>query len=179
VKFLSSSLHGVEIIEHDVFEDQRGSFVKTFQESAFQREGLLSSFTESYYTNSKEAVIRGMHFQLPPYDHAKLVTVIQGTVVDVILDLRKNSPTFKCHFAVELSRENRKSIYIPQGCAHGFGVLSDNAIVYYMTTSEHIPSHDKGIRYDSFGYDWNISNPILSERDKCFGGLSEFEDFFD
>lgn len=119
MKFEQTDIDGAFIIEHDVQKDARGAFVKTFHKEEFSQMGLEWDFRESYYTRSKEDVIRGMHLQVPPYDHAKLVTIIHGTVVDVILDLRRSSPTFRQHVAVELSRENRKSIYIPRGCAHG------------------------------------------------------------
>ena len=174
MKLIDTDIQGVYIIEQNHKKDYRGSFVKMFQKSFFQENDLEYNFSESYYTKSKEDVIRGMHFQLPPHDHAKLITVITGTITDVILDLRKSSPTYKKYFEVELSRENRKSIYIPRGCAHGFGVLSETAITYYLVTSEHMPEHDHGIRYDSFGYDWIIENPIISERDK---NLIDFLDF--
>lgn len=179
MKFQSTSLKEVFIIEQDVHKDLRGSFVKIFQKEEFAKRGLEWDFRESYYTRSREDVIRGMHFQVPPHDHAKLVTIIHGAVVDVILDLRRSSPTFGEHVAVELSRENRKSIYIPRGCAHGFGVLSESAIAYYMATSEYAPEHDKGVRYDSFGYDWVINQPVMSERDKSFPLLGVFSDFFE
>lgn len=174
MKFTESPLNGVFIIEQDVRKDNRGCLVKNFHRKNFQEAGLECDFRESYYTRSKEDVIRGMHFQVPPHDHCKLVTVIQGTIVDVILDLRKESSTYKQYISIELSRENRKSIYIPRGCAHGFGVLSDTAIAFYMTTSEYVASHDKGVRYDSFGYKWEITEPILSERDKNFTSMSDF-----
>lgn len=179
MKFIKTDLNGVFIIEHDVHKDSRGAFVKTFHKEEFSKMGLEWDFRESYYTRSKEDVIRGMHFQVPPYDHAKLVTIIHGTVVDVILDLRTSSPTVGRHIAVELSRENRKSIYIPRGCAHGFSVLSESAIVYYMVTSEYAPDYDRGIRFDSFGYDWKVGQPIVSERDLQFPPLGEFKDFFE
>jgi len=178
VRFEGTVLPGVFIIEHDVHEDLRGAFVKTFQKEEFSKMGLEWDFRESYYTRSKSDVIRGMHFQITPYDHAKLVTIIHGTVVDVILDLRRSSPTIGQHIAVELSRENRKSIYIPRGCAHGFLVLGETAVANYMVTSEHAASHDKGIRFDSFGYDWNVARPIISERDLQFPTLAEFKDYF-
>jgi dTDP-4-dehydrorhamnose 3,5-epimerase len=178
LKFEKTELTGVYIIEHDVHKDSRGAFVKTFHKEEFNKMGLENDFSESYYTRSKEDVIRGMHFQVPPYDHAKLVTVILGTVVDVILDLRKSSPTKGKHIAVELSRENRKSIYIPRGCAHGFAVLSESAIVFYMATTEHAPMHDKGIRFNSFGYDWRIKHPIISERDLGLPELTKFNEYF-
>ena len=178
MKFEKTDIDGVFIIEHDVYKDARGAFVKTFHKEEFSQMGLEWDFRESYYTRSKEDVIRGMHFQVPPHDHAKLVTIIHGTVVDVILDLRRSSPTLGQHVAVELSRENRKSIYIPRGCAHGFSVLGESAIVYYMVTSEHAPAHDKGIRFDSFGYDWKVGQPIISPRDLQFPKLAEYKDYF-
>lgn len=174
MKITPTPLDGVYIIEQDVFKDKRGAFVKTFQRSFFVGHGLECDFSENYYTKSREDVIRGMHFQIPPRDHAKLVTVIQGTIIDVILDIRKNSPTFGRHVEIELSRENRRSIYIARGLAHGFGTLSDSAIAYYMVTSEYSPEHDRGIRFDSFGYRWPISTPIVSDRDLSHVPFDQF-----
>jgi len=169
-----TSIKDVYIIEQDVHKDKRGAFVKTFQRKFFIENGLECDFCENYYTKSHEDVIRGMHFQTPPCDHAKLVTVIQGTIIDVILDIRVNSPTYGQHIEIELSRENRRSIYIPRGCAHGFGTLSDTAIAYYMVTTEYAPDHDEGIRYDSFDYRWPITTPILSDRDLSFPPFKQF-----
>ena len=174
MKIIQTEVAGIYIIEQSVFKDRRGAFVKTFQASAFTKMKLECRFTENYYTKSREDVIRGMHFQAPPHDHAKLVTVIQGTVIDVILDIRISSPTYGKYLAIELSRENRKSIYIARGLAHGFGTLSDTAIAYYMATSEYSPTHDMGIRYDSFGYEWPIQMPILSDRDLSFPCFIDF-----
>jgi dTDP-4-dehydrorhamnose 3,5-epimerase len=170
----ATAISDVYILEQDVHKDIRGSFVKTFQRGFFTALGLECDFVESYYTRSREDVIRGMHFQTPNQDHAKLVTVIQGTIIDVILDIRRLSPTYGQHVEIELSRENRRSIYIPRGCAHGFGTLSDTAIAYYMVTSEYAPTHDAGIHYASFGYCWPIANPIVSERDRAHPRLSDY-----
>jgi dTDP-4-dehydrorhamnose 3,5-epimerase len=178
MKLTPTSLGGVYIIEQDVHKDSRGAFVKMFQRSFFAKYGLEGDYSENYYTRSHEDVIRGMHFQAPPADHAKLVTVIQGTIIDVILDIRKASPTYGKFIEIELSRENRRSIYIPRGCAHGFGTLSETAIAYYMVSSEYDAAHDAGIRYDSFGYDWPIPNPIMSDRDKSFLPFSSFRSPF-
>jgi len=167
-------LQGVYVIEQDVFKDKRGAFVKMFQRSFFDSHGLECAFCENYYTKSHEDVIRGMHFQTPPHDHAKLVTVIQGTIIDVILDIRRSSPTYGQHIEIELSRENRRSIYIARGLAHGFGTLSDTAIAYYMATTEYAPEHDAGIRYDSFGYRWPITTPIVSDRDLAHPSFDRF-----
>ena len=165
MKINATQIQGVFVIEQNLFKDKRGAFVKTFNRSSFLSHGLECDFCENYYTKSHEDVIRGMHFQTPPHDHAKLVTVIQGTIIDVILDIRRSSPTYGQHVAIELSRENRRSIYIARGLAHGFGTLSDTAIAYYMVTTEYAPEHDAGIRYDSFGYTWPITNPVMSDRD--------------
>ena len=166
------------VIEQTVTKDKRGYFVKNFQRSLFEQRDLECDFKESYYTQSHEHVIRGMHFQTPPHDHAKLITVISGSIVDVILDIRKSSETYGQNFEIELSGVNKKSLYIPRGCAHGFGVLSKEAIIYYQVTSEHNPEHDKGIRFDSFGFSWPISNPVLSERDYTFPAFNNFESPF-
>jgi len=174
MKLVPTELQGVYVIEQDVFKDQRGAFVKTFQSSLFATHGLECNFRENYYTKSREDVIRGMHFQTPPHDHAKLVTVIQGTIIDVILDIRRNSPTFGRHIEIELSRENRRSIYIARGFAHGFGTLSDTAIAYYMVTTEYAPEHDAGIHFDSFGYRWPIMKPIVSDRDSALPRFDRF-----
>jgi dTDP-4-dehydrorhamnose 3,5-epimerase len=178
MKLETTGIEGVFIIEHDVHTDQRGEFVKTFQKEKFAEVGLDSDFSEAYYTYSKKNVIRGMHFQQTPYEHAKLVSVIDGAVTDVVLDLRRWSPTQGQHIAIELSGVNRKSVYIPRGCAHGFRVVREFAIVYYLVTSEYSPLHDKGIRFDSIGYDWQVRDPILSDRDLQFPNLADFQDFF-
>lgn len=176
--FHQTPIHDVYVIEQTVTKDRRGSFVKNFQRSLFVEHDLACDFKESYYTKSHEDVIRGMHFQTPPHDHAKLITVISGAIMDVVLDIRKSSKTYGRHFEIELSGENGKSLYIPRGFAHGFGVLSDVAIAYYQVTSEHNPEHDKGILFDSFGFSWPISNPILSDRDSAFPALCDFESPF-
>ena len=178
MKFINTKIDGCFLIEQNHLKDERGSFVKMFQKSFFEEKGINEDFKEFYYTKSKEDVIRGMHCQTPPHEHSKIITVIQGTVIDVILDLRKNSKTFKSFFDVELSRENRKSIYVPTGCLHGFGVLSDTSIVTYLTSSEYKPDFDTGIQFDSFGYDWIIKNPILSDRDQKLIELRKFKSPF-
>ena len=172
--FHNTPIHDVYVIEPSVKKDKRGAFVKNFQRSLFDQRDLEFDFKESYYTTSHKDVIRGMHFQIPPHDHAKLITVISGSIIDVILDIRKSSETYGKNFSLELSADNKKSLYIPRGFAHGFGVLSDVAIGYYQVTSEYNPDHDKGIHFDSVGFSWPISHPILSERDKV---LPEFSNF--
>lgn len=175
---ISTNLDGVFEIQNRKFEDQRGLFVKTFHEDVFREKGLETSFKESFYSVSKKGVLRGMHFQLPPHDHAKLVYVTEGEILDVAVDIRKESPTFRHFFSTNLSSENAKSLYMAKGFAHGFLTLSDTATVVYMTTTVHAPDHDSGIRWDSFGLEWNLIFPkselVISDRDCTFPSLSEF-----
>ena len=156
------------------FEDQRGLFVKTFHKEMFEQAGLQTDFKESYFSVSKKNVLRGMHFQKPPHDHAKLVYVIEGEILDVVVDLRGKSDTFGKFFTTNLSSEKANSLYIGKGFAHGFLTLSDSATVVYQTTSTYHAKSDSGIKWDSFGFDWDsVVNPIISERDKLFPSLNE------
>jgi len=158
--------------------DTRGTFVKAFHESTLKKEGIEFTLRESYFSFSKRDVIRGMHFQLPPFDHSKIVFCPQGAIMDVIVDLRKESPTFKQFFTHELSGENHKALYIPDGFAHGFKSLTEDALTYYLVSTEYNKEHDTGIRYDSIGLDWGVTEPILSARDLSFVGLYEFDSPF-
>lgn len=119
-----------------------------------------------------------MHFQIPPHQHSKIVFCPKGAILDVIIDLRKNSATYGRYFATELSKQNHKAYYIPEGFAHGFKSLTEDAITYYLVSSEYSKEHDTGIRYDSFGFDWEVENPIISERDLSFVALKDFESTF-
>jgi len=178
LKFIETKFRSVFVVEQNISHDNRGTFVKTFQKSLFNEHQLQTGFVECFHTKSEKNVIRGMHFQSPPQDHAKLISVIAGTILDVILDIRIDSPTYKQFITLELSEENHQSVYIPSGFAHGFCSLSDEVTVSYMTTSEHSPEHDKGIRYDSIGFDWPIKLPILSIRDLSSPLFNEFESPF-
>jgi dTDP-4-dehydrorhamnose 3,5-epimerase len=168
---ISTNLDGVFEIQNRKFEDQRGLFVKTFHEDVFRDKGLETSFKESFYSVSKKGVLRGMHFQLPPDDHAKLVFVTDGEILDVAVDIRKDSSTFGQYFSTKLSSGNAKSLYMSKGFAHGFLTLSESATVVYMTTTVHTPKSDAGIRWDSFGFNWGVTNPVISERDSKHGSL--------
>jgi len=178
MKFKKTDLSDVYIIEPHTYEDNRGIFRKTYHEAMFKEKGINICFGESFYTVSERNVIRGMHFQIPPRDYCKLVYVTEGVILDVILDLRRNSPTYAKHMSIQLSSENAKQVYIPKGFAHGFAVLSNSATVTYLQTAMHSSEHDTGIRWDSFGVDWGIRNPILSERDGNFLALDAFQSPF-
>jgi dTDP-4-dehydrorhamnose 3,5-epimerase len=172
------SLPGAFLITLAASEDMRGTFVKTFHEDTLREAGISFTLRESYFSLSKKDVIRGMHFQTPPHQHAKIVFCPQGAIMDVIVDMRKGSPTFGKHFAHELSASNNKAYYIPEGFAHGFKSLTDDAITYYLVSSVYSQPHDTGIRYDSIGFDWQVNNPIISQRDLSFPTLQEFDSPF-
>lgn len=168
------------VFEIDLFHagDDRGSFVKTLHRPTLEANNLVGTFDESFYSTNKKGVIRGMHFQHPPHDHAKIVYCTSGRLLDVILDIRLGSPTYGQWATVELSGDNRKAVYLPTGMAHGFCVFEDHTTMVYLTSTVHNPGADDGIRIDSFGFDWPINDPIRSARDLEFQGLEEFESPF-
>ena len=167
-------LNGAKILVSTSWYDARGSFVKTFQESKLAEAGIHFTLRESYFSISKKDVIRGMHFQLPPYQHSKIVFCPQGSILDVIVDMRKNSPTYRQFYAHELSAENSQAFFIPEGFAHGFKSLTDDAITYYLVSTEYNKEYDAGVKYDSIGLDWCVKDPIISERDLSLGRLEDF-----
>jgi len=171
-------LEGAFLITLPAFSDERGSFIKTYHADAFQAAGLSFELQESYFSFSRKNVIRGMHFQNPPYDHAKIVFCPFGAILDVIIDLRKESATFGKYVATELSQDNHYAYYIPSGFAHGFRALTDHAQTYYLVSSVHNKDNDCGILYDSFGFDWGIENPVISPRDLSFIALSDWDPVF-
>ncbi|MGD1844430.1 MAG: dTDP-4-dehydrorhamnose 3,5-epimerase [Salibacteraceae bacterium] len=178
MKFHSTALEGVFAVDLFHASDDRGTFVKTFHRDTFTQRGLQGRFDESYYSTNHAGVIRGMHFQLPPHEHEKIVYCTSGKLHDVLLDIRKDSPTYGQTTTVELSGDNYRAVYIPQGIAHGFVVLEDNTCMVYLTATMYHPDSDTGIRWDSFDYDWPAENPIVSARDQSFLGLSEFKSPF-
>ena len=173
-KITETGFDGLRIVETSYFNDERGQFRKVFSKGEFSELGLDTDFREAYYSKSSKNVIRGMHFQTPPSDHAKVVYLIAGRIIDVCLDLRKKSNTYGRYFSIELSNVNPAYIFIPKGFAHGFVSLENDSIVHYMQTSCYEKSCDNGIRFDSFGFDWKLSNPILSQRDLAFPAFTDF-----
>jgi dTDP-4-dehydrorhamnose 3,5-epimerase len=172
---LPITLEGVRLFEPLVFRDHRGDFVKTFHVDAYAQLGIEFSLAEEFYSVSKKNVLRGMHFQLPPHDHAKIVYCVAGRVLDVLLDLRKSSPTFGRSIGVEMGVGNHRILYIPSGLAHGFLALEDNSLMVYQTSAMHAPTHDAGIHWASFGFEWPVQSPIVSARDEGFGRFSDFQ----
>lgn len=168
----------VKLISNFCSQDARGKFIKIYNEDIFAESGLRTDFAESYYSVSAKGTIRGLHFQLPPYDHAKLVHVITGAVVDVVVDLRRKSVSYRKHIDIRITSDKPQALYIPSGFAHGFHSLEDNTTVIYYVTSGYAREHDTGVRWDSIEYDWKEQNPIVSERDWGFPALSEYESSF-
>lgn len=169
---------GLKVIHLNSFTDTRGSFVKVFNKEYFENNNLDTNCEESYFSISNKNVIRGMHFQVQPYAHTKLVYVNKGELLDVVLDIRKESPTFGKPFSININCAKPVLLHIPVGCAHGFLSLQNNTIVTYLQTTCYHRESDQGIRYDSFGFDWEIENPILSDRDKSFDSFQNFKSPF-
>ncbi|PIQ42985.1 MAG: dTDP-4-dehydrorhamnose 3,5-epimerase [Gammaproteobacteria bacterium CG11_big_fil_rev_8_21_14_0_20_46_22] len=183
MKFCSIDLPGVFEITPQVSTDVRGSFVKTFHAQEYADNGIEGfDFQEEYYSVSKKNVLRGLHFQLPPHDHEKLVYCLSGEVLDVFLDLRKNSVTFGQARSLILSEDKANILYLPKGFAHGFLVLSDLAIMVYKTTSVYAPKADVGLHWKSceqlFSRGDELPLPIISERDQQHPYFSEFNSPF-
>ena len=178
MEFIELDITGCYLIKPKIFTDERGQFVKTLHHDQFKTYGLDSDFNEEYFSVSKRGVLRGMHYQLPPHDHNKLVYCISGKVEDAFVDLRKLSPTFKKTQKLILDSDNYQILYLPKGVAHGFNTLSDSAIMVYKTSTIHVPSCDSGILWNSCDIDWNTKDPIISDRDRKFVALSNFESPF-
>ena len=172
--FSDTELEGVKLITLQPILDERGWFLKTFHAPSFAAAGLCIEFSESFLSLSKRNVIRGMHFQLPPHDQVKLVRCQEGKILDVVLDIRMSADTYGKYQAFLLDGANPQCLYIPSGFAHGFLVSSKTAIVEYHTSTVHQPSHDVGIRWDSFGMLWGCDSPVISARDWGFPNLTNF-----
>lgn len=178
VNIKKTSIEDCYVLEPKVIKDKRGTFVKTFHEDVFGKYNLATNFKEEYYSVSHKGVLRGMHFQTPPYDHVKLVYCVVGKVLDVVVDLRINSNTYGKFEMFDLNADTANMIYIPKGMAHGFYVVSDSAIMMYKVTTTYHPENDSGVKWDSIGIPWPNVNPIISERDQKFKTLNQIEKLF-
>ncbi len=154
--------------------DHRGRFVKPYHLDSLNESGLGFEILEEYYSLSKENVLRGMHFQLPPMATVKLVTCLKGRIFDAVVDLRTDSPTFGRNFSLELTEEKGNMLYIPEGLAHGFCAPGDESLMLYMCSQIYSGPHDTGIRWDSAGISWPVEDPLVSGKDR---GLPRFDQF--
>ena len=170
MKFIKTAIPDVYIIEPTVFGDHRGYFLESFNLEKFEENIYSIKFIQDNESKSSKGVLRGLHFQKPPFSQAKLVRCIEGCVMDVAVDIRKGSPTFGKHVAIELSGENKRQLFIPRGFAHGFSVLSENAVFAYKVDNRYAPESDSGIRYDDkeLNINWGLNEEDvqLSLKDK-------------
>ena len=176
MEVIETKIKDLLIIHPKVFGDTRGYFFESYNEGDFKKQGIEVKFIQDNQSLSNKGVLRGLHFQAPPYDQGKLVRVITGAVLDVAVDIRKNSPTYGEHIAIELTAENKTMFYIPPGFAHGFLTLQDNTIFSYKCTNLYNKSSEGTVLWNDtdLKINWNISNPLLSEKD-LIG--TKFKDF--
>lgn len=170
MEVIKTPIEGLLIIEPKVFGDERGYFIESYQEKRYQENGMPSRFVQDNEAFSKYGVVRGLHYQHPPFAQTKLVRVIQGKVFDVAVDLRRNSPTFGQWYGIELSAENKRQLYIPQGFAHGYSVLSETSLFAYKCDNLYAPGNEGGIFLfdEELGIDWQIpeKDRTVSEKDQ-------------
>jgi len=176
MEVIKTKIEGLLIINPKVFADARGYFFESYNETVFKQNGIEANFVQDNQSLSNTGVLRGLHFQAPPFDQGKLVRVINGAVLDVAVDIRKNSPTYGEYVAMELTEENKTMFYIPPGFAHGFLTLRDNTIFSYKCTNVYNKASEGCVLWNDkdININWNISNPILSEKDLVGTPLKEF-----
>lgn len=183
MNFTRTDIEDVIIIKPRVFSDSRGYFFESYSEREFHQNIKEITFVQDNESLSKKNVIRGLHFQKPPHSQSKLVKVVKGRVLDVVVDIRKGSPTFGKHVAVELSDENHHQIFIPRGFAHGFAVLSEEAVLQYKCDNFYAPGHEGAIAWNdpSLGIDWKVlpEQAIISEKDQNNPFLKDADWLFD
>ena len=183
MNIIKTDIEGVVIIEPRIFTDARGYFFESFSERDFCKEVREIKFVQDNESKSSYGVMRGLHFQRPPFTQSKLVRVIKGAVLDVAVDIRKGSPTYGKHVAVELTEDNHRQFFVPRGFAHGFAVLSNEAVFQYKCDNFYAPEADGGISIldESLGIDWRIpmDKAILSEKDTKHSLLKDFDSPFD
>jgi dTDP-4-dehydrorhamnose 3,5-epimerase len=172
MKVIASPLPGVRVVEPNVFGDHRGFFMESYQQQRYMESGIDTVFVQDNISLSVRNTLRGLHYQ-HPRGQAKLVQVLQGEIFDVVVDIRKGSPTWGQWFGVTLSSDNKRQLFIPDGYAHGFCVTSDTALFAYKCSDYYLPEDEGGVRWDDpqIGIQWPVQSPILSDRDKNYTGL--------
>ena len=168
MEFITTKIEGLTIIKPRVFNDERGYFYESYNKTSFAENGLDIEFVQDNQSLSQKGVLRGLHFQAPPFDQGKLVRVIQGSVLDVALDIRPNSPTYGKYESIMLSGENKTQFWIPPGFAHGFITLEDNTIFCYKCTGPYSKESEGAILWNDsqLNINWGVDNPLVSEKDQ-------------
>lgn len=176
MEFEKTNIEGVVLIKPNVFGDNRGYFYESYRADEFKSAGIDFNFVQDNQSMSKKGILRGLHFQAPPYDQGKLVRVIKGAVVDVVVDIRADSPTYGQSYAVELNEDNKYLLWVPPGFAHGFVTLKDDTIFSYKCTNYYNRDSEGAIRWNSpeLNIDWGIDEPILSEKDQLADLFKDF-----
>ncbi len=179
-KRIETGIEDLVIIEPDVFGDHRGFFKETYNATSFRKIGLDLNFVQDNVSYSAKDILRGLHFQAPPYAQGKLVTVLQGEAIDVAVDIRRGSSTYGQHQTVRLSGENHRMFWVPPGFAHGFAVLSETCYFCYKCTNTYHRESEGGLMWNdpALGIDWEVAEPVLSEKDKFYAPFAEFESPF-
>ncbi|MBQ3034053.1 MAG: dTDP-4-dehydrorhamnose 3,5-epimerase [Deferribacterales bacterium] len=181
MNIIKTDIDGLLIIEPKIFNDSRGYFFESYTKSRYSSLGIGADFVQDNESSSSYGVVRGLHYQLPPYSQSKLVRVIYGNVLDVAVDLRRQSPTFGRYFSVELSHENKRQLFIPKGFAHGFAVLSERAVFAYKCDNYYAPEYERGILFNdpSLSIDWKIpaEKMIISDKDRKYPNFENAELF--
>jgi dTDP-4-dehydrorhamnose 3,5-epimerase len=180
MKVSTTNINGLLVIQPKVFTDPRGYFYEPYNKKTFTEIGIPEEFVQDNQSFSQKGVIRGLHFQNPPHAQAKLLRVLQGSIWDVAVDIRKASPTYGQHFAIELSAENKTIFYVPKGFAHGFLTLEDNTLLLYKCSDYYNKPSEESIIWNDpdIAIPWNINNPLLSEKDSNGKKLKEFQSQF-
>lgn len=180
MNIISTSIPDLFIVEPKVFGDHRGYFFESYNEDAFREGGIHATFVQDNESFSSAGVVRGLHFQAPPKAQGKLVRVQRGKVLDVAVDIRKGSPTYGQHVAVELSGENKRMLWIPPGFAHGFATLEDHTVFLYKCTNNYSPEHEGSILWNDIdlGIDWGVKEAKLSAKDAVGPNFASFESPF-
>ena len=180
MELIKTEIPDVVIIKPRIFYDDRGCFFETYNEQAFAELGITTQFVQDNQSVSKKGVLRGLHFQNPPYAQAKLVRVVSGKVIDYAVDIRKGSPTYGKYVSAELSAENHCMFYIPAGFAHAFVALEDNTVFFYKCSNFYNKASEGCIRWDdpTLNIRWQIDNPIVSEKDACGELFADFQTQF-
>ncbi len=176
MNFIDTGIPDLFVIQPRVFEDDRGYFFECFREDAFSQKNIDVKFIQDNQSKSQQGVLRGLHYQSPPHAQGKLVRVIKGAVLDVVVDIRRSSPTYGKTFSIELTEKNNTLLWVPAGFAHGFSTLENDTIFHYKCTNYYNKEAEGCILWNdaSLNINWKVSNPVLSEKDKSGTAFTQF-----
>lgn len=180
MEIIKPDIEGILVLHPKVYEDERGYFFESFRSDLFSSMDIDCNFVQDNESKSNKGVLRGMHFQNPPYAQGKLIRVVKGSVLDVAVDIRKESPTYGIHFSIELNEENKTLLWIPAGFAHGFLTLADNTIFQYRCTNYYNKASEGSIKWNDpdLKINWQVENPLVSDKDQLAPPLKDLKTYF-